>query len=93
MDVALQQPWTVEKFFAWAERQEGRYEFDGEQPVAMTGGSNRHAIIMRSLHRADPWTALPLSAGDRLKLPELGIEMPVDELHDGLEFMEVQTAS
>jgi Uma2 family endonuclease len=192
MNGALQQSWTVEKFFAWAGHQEGRYEFDGEQPVAMTGGSNRHAIIMRDLHRAldrrlrgtpcqslgpdagiatignairypdalvtctkqieeartvegvviafeivsptsvrtdhtlkvreyaaivsmrryiiiesaapgllvlhrqnsnDPWTALPLSAGDLLKLPELGMEMPVDELYDGLEFMEVQTAS
>ena len=33
-------------------RQEGRYEFDGLQPVAMTGGTANHSVIMRSLHRA-----------------------------------------
>jgi Uma2 family endonuclease len=187
MNVALQQPWTVEKFFAWAERQDGRYEFDGEQPVAMTGGTNRHATIISSLNVAlgirlrgtpcrqlgpeaglatignairypdglitctkqveetrivegaviafegvsptsvrtdhtlkvaeyaavasmrryviiesaapgllvlhrhtgnDPWTAVALAAGDILKLPEVGIEVPVAELYEGLEFLD-----
>jgi hypothetical protein len=30
-------PWTEEQFLNWAGSQEGRYEFDGVQPVAMTG--------------------------------------------------------
>jgi hypothetical protein len=34
MNVALQKPWTPERFLAWAETQEERYEFDGIQPVA-----------------------------------------------------------
>lgn len=34
-----------EEFFLWAESQDGRYEFDGSQPVAMTGGTNGHGII------------------------------------------------
>jgi Uma2 family endonuclease len=52
MNVALQKPWGQEQFFAWAEGREGRYEFDGSQPVAMTGGTVNHGIIMRNLHRA-----------------------------------------
>ncbi len=36
---------TQDEFFAWAETQDRRYEFDGFQPVAMTGGSGNHARI------------------------------------------------
>ena len=52
MNVILRKPSTQEQFFAWAEIQETRYEFDGFQPVAMTGGNAGHALITRSLHRA-----------------------------------------
>ena len=45
MNVALRKPWTVERFLAWAERQGERFEFDGERPVAMTGGTSRHDRI------------------------------------------------
>jgi Uma2 family endonuclease len=36
---------TLDQFLAWEERQELRYEFDGWQPVAMTGGSFAHEAI------------------------------------------------
>jgi Uma2 family endonuclease len=49
MSVALQKPWTIEQFFAWAESQEGPYEFDGTRPVAMNGGSIRHGIITANI--------------------------------------------
>ena len=52
MSAPLRQPWTQEAFFAWAGTQEGRYEFDGFQPVAMTGGTVNHALISRRLNRA-----------------------------------------
>jgi Uma2 family endonuclease len=52
MSAPLRRSWTQDEFFAWAASQEGRYEFDGFQPVAMTGGTVGHAIISRSLHRA-----------------------------------------
>ena len=40
MNVALRKPrMTREEFFAWAQIQGARYEFDGFQPVAMTGAS------------------------------------------------------
>ena len=45
MDNALRESWTQEEFFNWAQGQESRYEFDGFEPVAMTGGfANASAI-------------------------------------------------
>ena len=45
MSAALRPPMTVAAFLAWEERQELRYEFDGFQPVAMTGGTDAHEAI------------------------------------------------
>ena len=49
MNVALRRPMTLEQFLAWEERQPLRHEFDGVQPVAMTGGTAAHAAIQRNL--------------------------------------------
>jgi Uma2 family endonuclease len=49
MNIALLKSMTLEQFLAWEERQELRYEFDGVQPVAMTGGSFVHAAIQINL--------------------------------------------
>ena len=49
MNVTLRHPMSREDFLLWAEGQEGRYEFDGVQPVAMTGGSNNHGTIVRNI--------------------------------------------
>ena len=40
---------TLAEFLEWEERQPLRYEFDGVGPVAMVGGSVRHAQIQRNL--------------------------------------------
>ena len=45
MNIALRKPMTVEQFLAWEERQELRWEFDGVEPVAMTGGTDAHEAI------------------------------------------------
>jgi Uma2 family endonuclease len=45
MSVALRQPMTLAEFLAWEERQEPRWEFDGFQPVATTGGTVEHEAI------------------------------------------------
>jgi Uma2 family endonuclease len=45
MNVALRKPMTLEQFLAWEEQQELRYEFDGFEPVAMTGGTDAHEAI------------------------------------------------
>ncbi len=50
MNVALRRTMTREDFLAWVEGQEERYEFDGLQPVAMTGGTNNHGVIARNLN-------------------------------------------
>lgn len=50
MNIALLKPMTREEFFLWADAQGGRYEFDGFQPVAMTGGTNTHGRITGNVH-------------------------------------------
>ena len=45
MSVAFRKRWTQEQFFSWAETQEIRHEFDGSQPVAMTGGTAGACVI------------------------------------------------
>ena len=52
MTAALRKPMTVAEFLAWEERQELRYEFDGLQVVAMTGGTFAHDRITFNLQRA-----------------------------------------
>ena len=42
-------PLTVEEFLVWERTQESRYEFDGVQPIAMTGGTRQHARIITRL--------------------------------------------
>jgi Uma2 family endonuclease len=52
-NVAFRQPlMTREQFFPWAQAQDERYEFDGFQPVAMTGANLRHNVIHFNIHRA-----------------------------------------
>ena len=54
MNVALRQPsMTRDQFFDWAQAQEERYEFDGFQPIAMTGGTANHNRICQNV-----WSAL-----------------------------------
>ncbi|WP_459677763.1 Uma2 family endonuclease [Acidisoma sp. 7E03] len=52
MNAPLRKAWTQDEFLSWAERQETRYEFDGFQPVAMTGGDAGHSRVIRGLHRS-----------------------------------------
>ena len=49
MNLAVRKPMSLPEFLEWEERQELRYEFDGVEPVAMTGGSVGHAIIQANL--------------------------------------------
>jgi len=43
---------TSDEFLAWEAGQESKWEFDGFQPVAMTGGTFAHAVIQGNLVRA-----------------------------------------
>jgi Uma2 family endonuclease len=45
-------PLTLEEFLDWERSQPLRFEFDGIQPVAMTGGSRAHSLIATRLAAA-----------------------------------------
>jgi Uma2 family endonuclease len=49
MNVAFRRPMTLDAFLEWEDRQPIRYEFDGVQPIAMTGGTWAHAVIQGNL--------------------------------------------
>ncbi len=50
MNIALRKPcMTRDQFFAWASADGGRWEFDGFEPVAMTGGSVNHSQITQNI--------------------------------------------
>ena len=51
MTLALRKIMTRHEFFDWAEAQDTRYEFDGVQPVAMTGGTLGHSAITGNVIR------------------------------------------
>ena len=53
MNVAIRKPrMTREQFFDWAQARDERYEFDGFQPVAMTGGTANHNQISHNVYLA-----------------------------------------
>ncbi len=72
MNTPLRKPWTQEQFFSWASAQEARYEFDGFQPVAMTGGNAGASAIgvnlLAALH------ARLRGSGCRPLGPDAGVE-------------------
>ncbi len=45
MSQAQHRPMTADEFLAWEARQDGKWEFDGFQPVAMIGGTVAHSAI------------------------------------------------
>ncbi len=58
MNLTVRKPMSLAEFLDWESKQDLRYEFDGFQPVAMTGGTFAHASIQRNL---------ALSLGGRLR--------------------------
>jgi len=63
---------TLEAFLRWEESQEFRYEFDGFQPVAVTGGTDAHEAIggrLRTLLYAR------VRSGCRVRGPSMKIEV------------------
>src|SRR5690348_8909632 len=85
MGTALHRPWTLADFLAWEERQELKYEFDGFQPVAMTGGTRAHDLISNNLRarlherlRGSRCRAfgpdVKVEAAGRVRYPDAGVE-------------------
>jgi Uma2 family endonuclease len=63
---------TRAAFLDWASAQDGRYEFDGLAPVAMTGGTNSHNRLQRRVMRLleDRLSGTPCEPFG----PDLGVE-------------------
>ncbi len=82
MTLALRKIMTRQEFFGWAEAQDIRYEFDGFQPVAMTGGTLGHSGIISNINfelrsRLRSKTCKPLgpdagvaTVGDTVRYPD-----------------------
>jgi Uma2 family endonuclease len=81
MSAVLKAPMTLEAFLDWESRQEVKYEFNGFQPVAMTGGTWSHAAIQRNLigllynrlrgHRCQVFgSELKIRAGHSIRYPD-----------------------
>lgn len=52
MSQAQSKPMTPSEFLAWESSQELKWEFDGLQSVAITGGTRAHAVLQVKLFRA-----------------------------------------
>lgn len=78
MNVALRRGMTSAEFLDWEDRPEGRWEFDGFEPVARVGGT----VFER---RGAEWVgSLVTDAAAVLLLPEVGVELPLAELYEGV---------
>lgn len=104
MDNMLDRPWTMERFLAWENQQECRFEFDGRSIVPMTGGSIAHQRIVLNLCLSlmrllanRPLVAVQemrLLAGDRVRYPDVTVcAGPLDQttrtLTDAIALFEV----
>jgi len=49
MSIAPHRPMSLEAFLVWEAQQDLRWEFDGFEPVGMTGGTSEHSAIERNL--------------------------------------------
>jgi len=90
MDTILDRTWTTETFLAWEDRQEFKYEFDGQRVVPMTGGSVAHqrivfnlCSVLLGLLEGKPLLAIQemrLRIGRKIRYPDVAIcEAPIDQ--------------
>jgi Uma2 family endonuclease len=76
MGTAPTEAWTIERFLAWEDKQEGRHEFDGTSIVPMTGGSRAHQRIVYNLlrlldDRLDAVAGMRLDVCGRIRYPDV----------------------
>ena len=82
MNVITRAAWTVESFLAWEREQEGKYEFDGMEPIEVNGGTLTHMRIVTALiialeRRIDMArfeviaSGLKVAAGGRIRYPDV----------------------
>ena len=84
MNVALRRPMSRDEFLTWDGHNDGRWEFDGLQPVAMTGGSLGHSAIVVNLlqqlrTRLAGTSCRPFT---QAAVATIGIEIPVAAIYE-----------
>ena len=96
MNVRLRVPsMTRDQFLHWAVQQEAPYEFDGFEPVPMTGGTRRHGRICVNLLTAiqarlhdGPFEVLMeagvATVGDAVRYPDIAIMLAGGDPNDRL---------
>ena len=104
MNLVLREPWTVDRFLDWEDRQEGKHEFDGHQIIDMTGGSRAHQRIVANLlrwfedtldpERFDAIQEMRINVGGKVRYPDMAVvHAPVNEtektLRDAVVLFEV----
>lgn len=106
MNVSLREPWTVERFLQWEDKQEGRHEFDGSRIIEMTGGSRNHQVICFNLtnllrqtldlEQFDILQEMRIQIGPRVRYPDVSVvagPIPgkVRTLREALVVFEIQS--
>lgn len=104
MAVILREPWTIERFLSWEDRQETRHEFDGTRILEMTGSSRAHQrIVLNLAHllmsrldatRFDVLQEMRIASGGKVRYPDVAVcHGPVPDgtktLQDALVLFEV----
>ena len=104
MNVILKENWTVDRFLAWEDKQEGKYEFDGTRIIEMTGGSRGHQRIVFNIlrfliealdpARFDVIQEMRTTNGSQVRYPDVvvcqgRVGRTVRTLHDALVIFEV----
>jgi Uma2 family endonuclease len=106
---AVLKPMSLEAFLDWENRQELKYEFDGFQPVGMTGVSAAHSRIQVNLlgllynalrgHRCQPHGSdLKVQVAGRIRYPDAFIVCtPISDgalvVHDPVVVFEILSPS
>lgn len=83
MNVAPREPWTVERFLAWEDKQEGKHEFDGARIIAVSGNSRGHQRVVSNLlrllgdtldpDRFDAVQAMRIKIGRKVRYPDVAV--------------------
>ena len=104
MDTVIGRIWTVDRFLAWEDRQEGKHEFDGRTTIPMTGGSIAHQRIVVDLMVAllrllgpsgwEPVQEMRVRCGDAVRYPDIavcagGLDQGTRTLTDAMTIFEV----
>ncbi|HUN42430.1 MAG TPA: Uma2 family endonuclease [Acetobacteraceae bacterium] len=104
MNIVLRELWTVPRFLAWEDGQEGKHEFDGTRIIEMTGGSRAHQRIVANLLRLledsldpvrfDVVQEMRVNASGTIRYPDISVvTAPITEdtktLHDAVVLFEV----